>query len=72
MSQANCPIDEFDDASGNYTQLVSVNGQQVSTLSTSSGHALGFGSSVECGAEDCGTIGAHSKSMMMLFKQIFY
>ncbi|KAM5366424.1 hypothetical protein ACJZ2D_010534 [Fusarium nematophilum] len=52
-------IDKFDDASGNYTQYVSINGQEVSTLSTSSGHAQGWGSAVECGAEDCGTIGAH-------------
>ncbi|KAM5349525.1 hypothetical protein ACJ41O_006030 [Fusarium nematophilum] len=50
---------KFDDASGNYTQYVSINGQEVSTLSTSSGHAQGWGSAVECGAEDCGTIGAH-------------
>ncbi|KAK7402697.1 hypothetical protein QQX98_011561 [Neonectria punicea] len=50
---------KFDDASGNYTQIVSVNGQQVSTLSTSDGHAQGFGSSVECAEENCGTVPAH-------------
>ena len=51
--------DKFDDASGNYTQSVLLNGKQVSELSTSSGHAEGFGSSVECGAEDCGSMPAH-------------
>ncbi|KAF9874221.1 hypothetical protein CkaCkLH20_08204 [Colletotrichum karsti] len=51
---------KFDDASGNYTQTVSLNGKAVHTLSTSDGHAQGWGSSVECAAEDCGTVGAHS------------
>ncbi|KPM36570.1 hypothetical protein AK830_g10002 [Neonectria ditissima] len=50
---------KFDDDSGNYTQIVSVNGQEVSTLSTSDGHAQGFGSSVECAEENCGTVPAH-------------
>ncbi|POS73279.1 hypothetical protein DHEL01_v208325 [Diaporthe helianthi] len=50
---------KFDDASGNYTQTVSVNGEVVSTLSTSSGRAQGWGSCVECAAEDCGTVPAH-------------
>ncbi|KAF6823872.1 hypothetical protein CPLU01_11181 [Colletotrichum plurivorum] len=51
---------KFDDASGNYTQTVSINDKVVSTLSTKDGHAQGWGSAVECGAEDCGTVGAHS------------
>ncbi|KAF2475497.1 uncharacterized protein BDR25DRAFT_382518 [Lindgomyces ingoldianus] len=51
---------KFDDASGNYTQTVSVNGKQVATLSTSDGHAQGWGSAVECAANDCGTVPAHS------------
>ncbi|KNG51762.1 hypothetical protein DDE82_008453 [Stemphylium lycopersici] len=50
---------KFDDASGNYTQIVSINGRQVSTLSTDDGHAQGWGSSVECAEENCGTVGAH-------------
>ncbi|EMR67295.1 hypothetical protein UCREL1_5709 [Eutypa lata UCREL1] len=50
----------FDDASGNYTQLVSINGEQVATLSTSSGQAQGWGSAVECAEENCGTVAAHS------------
>ncbi|EEU42606.1 uncharacterized protein NECHADRAFT_84034 [Fusarium vanettenii 77-13-4] len=51
---------KFDDSTQEYVQYVSINGQQVSTLSTSKGHhAMGWGSAVECGAEDCGSIGAH-------------
>jgi hypothetical protein len=59
------PIDKFDDASGNYTQTVSVNGKTVSTLSTSDGHAQGWGSSVECAEDNCGTVGAHSKLILL-------
>ncbi|KAF7555241.1 hypothetical protein G7Z17_g2300 [Cylindrodendrum hubeiense] len=51
---------KFDDSTGNYTQTVSVNGKTVSTLSTSDGHAQGWGSAVECAEENCGTVGAHS------------
>ncbi|PYH42244.1 uncharacterized protein BP01DRAFT_405213 [Aspergillus saccharolyticus JOP 1030-1] len=51
---------KFDDASGNYTQTVLINGQTVSTLSTSDGHAQGWGSAVECAEDNCGTVGAHS------------
>ncbi|QGI78481.1 hypothetical protein CEK25_005210 [Fusarium fujikuroi] len=51
---------KYDASAQEYVQYVSINGKQVSTLSTSKGHeAMGFGSSVECGASDCGTIGAH-------------
>lgn len=53
-------IDEYDDNSGNYTQTVLVNGEAVSTLSTSDGKGQGWGSAVECGAEDCGTVPAHT------------
>ncbi|KAF9887947.1 hypothetical protein FE257_009469 [Aspergillus nanangensis] len=53
---------KFDDASGNYTQTVSVNGNTVSTLSTSDGQAQGWGSAVECAESNCGTVGAHSWS----------
>ncbi|KEY78265.1 hypothetical protein BA78_7861 [Aspergillus fumigatus] len=52
--------DKYDDSSRNYTQTLSVNGQVVSTLSTSDGYAQGWGSAVECAATDCGTVGAHS------------
>ncbi|CAI7634607.1 hypothetical protein N7533_004704 [Penicillium manginii] len=51
---------KFDDASGNYTQIAQINNKTVSTISTSSGHAQGWGSSVECAEENCGTVGAHS------------
>ncbi|KAJ0159638.1 hypothetical protein CTA2_9364 [Colletotrichum tanaceti] len=51
---------KFDDATQNYTQTVSINNKVVSTLSTKDGEAQGWGSAVECAAEDCGTIGAHS------------
>ncbi|PYI25864.1 hypothetical protein BO86DRAFT_383170 [Aspergillus japonicus CBS 114.51] len=51
---------KFDDASGNYTQTVQINGKTISTLSTSDGHAQGWGSAVECAENNCGTVGAHS------------
>lgn len=52
---------KFDDASGNYTQIVSINGKAVAELSTSDGHAQGWGSAVECAEENCGTMPAHCK-----------
>lgn len=50
----------YDADTGNYTQDVIVDGSIVSTLSTSDGTALGWGSAVECAAEDCGTVPAHT------------
>ncbi|KAI5917763.1 hypothetical protein F4810DRAFT_716157 [Camillea tinctor] len=50
---------KYDDATGNYTQTVSINGDVVATLSTSDGYAQGWGSAVECAEENCGTVGAH-------------
>ncbi|KAI7975556.1 hypothetical protein EIK77_005922 [Talaromyces pinophilus] len=52
--------DKYDDTTGNYTQTVLVNGNTVSTLSTSDGHAQGWGSAVECAETNCGTVPAHS------------
>ncbi|KAI6844665.1 hypothetical protein KC352_g922 [Hortaea werneckii] len=52
--------DEYQDDSGNYTQTVSLNGNVVSTLSTSDGYAQGWGSAVECAETNCGTVPAHS------------
>ncbi|KAF2638842.1 hypothetical protein P280DRAFT_430296 [Massarina eburnea CBS 473.64] len=49
----------FSDSTGNYTQYVLLNGNQVSTLSTEDGQAQGFGSAVECAATDCGSMPAH-------------
>ncbi|GAM33316.1 hypothetical protein TCE0_003f00128 [Talaromyces pinophilus] len=51
---------KYDDTTGNYTQTVLVNGNTVSTLSTSDGHAQGWGSAVECAETNCGTVPAHS------------
>ncbi|KAI1821304.1 hypothetical protein F4861DRAFT_542064 [Xylaria intraflava] len=51
---------KFDDATQNYTQTVSINGNVVATLSTSDAHAQGWGSAVECAATDCGTVPAHT------------
>ncbi|KAH8651928.1 hypothetical protein BGZ60DRAFT_533799 [Tricladium varicosporioides] len=51
---------KYDDTTRNYTQTVVVNGKTVSTLSTSDGHAQGFGTAVECAETNCGTVGAHS------------
>lgn len=41
---------------------MSLNGNTVSTLSTSDGHAQGWGSAVECAENNCGTMPAHSES----------
>ncbi|KAJ4386009.1 hypothetical protein N0V93_008900 [Gnomoniopsis smithogilvyi] len=49
----------YSTTTGNYTQTLSLNGVVVSTLSTSDGYAEGWGSAVECAAEDCGTVPAH-------------
>jgi hypothetical protein len=35
--------DKYGDSTGNYTQTVLVNGQTISTLSTSDGYARGWG-----------------------------
>ncbi|KAH7128104.1 hypothetical protein B0J11DRAFT_566788 [Dendryphion nanum] len=51
---------KYDDKTGNYTQTVSLNGQQKHTLSTKDGHAMGWGSAVECAENNCGTVPAHS------------
>lgn len=58
-------VDKFDDATKNYTQTVLINGAQVSTLSTEDGHAQGWGSAVECAENNCGTVPAHSKSILL-------
>lgn len=56
-----CPADVFNDDTSKYDQTVFLNGKQVSTLSTSSGQAQGWGTAVECQAQACtGTALAHS------------
>lgn len=54
-------VDQYVASTGNYTQTVSLNGAVVSTLSTSDGEAEGWGSAVECAADNCGTVPAHRK-----------
>ncbi|KAI1362715.1 hypothetical protein F5Y08DRAFT_311245 [Xylaria arbuscula] len=50
----------YNDGTGKYDQTVSINGQVVSTLSTSSGNAEGWGTAVECQVDACtGTVAAH-------------
>lgn len=53
--------DNFNDATGNYTQTVLLNGRIVSTLSTSDGRAQGWGSAVERAEDNCGTVAAHCR-----------
>lgn len=54
--------DVFNDSTSKYDQTVYLNGKSVSTLSTTSGQAQGWGTAVECQAQACdGTAKAHSK-----------
>ncbi|KAI9931989.1 hypothetical protein ASPWEDRAFT_171883 [Aspergillus wentii DTO 134E9] len=51
---------EYNDSTSKYDQTVSINGEVVSTLSTSSGHAQGWGTAVECQDDACkSTAAAH-------------
>ncbi|KAL3479595.1 hypothetical protein BJX99DRAFT_221906 [Aspergillus californicus] len=50
----------YNDSTGEYDQTVSINGEVVSTLSTSSGQAQGWGTAVECQDDACkSTVAAH-------------
>ncbi|BCR99732.1 uncharacterized protein AKAW2_50074S [Aspergillus luchuensis] len=51
---------KFDGSTGSYTQTVLINGKTASTLSTSDGKALGWGSAVEYAEDNCDTVGDHS------------
>ncbi|KAH0264858.1 hypothetical protein KCU91_g11790, partial [Aureobasidium melanogenum] len=51
---------KYDEASGNTTQTVSVEGKIVSTLSTKSGKAIGFGTAEEAQNEFKGVVYEHS------------
>ncbi|KAH0334464.1 hypothetical protein KCU81_g9443, partial [Aureobasidium melanogenum] len=51
---------KYDEASGNTTQTVSVEGKIVSTLSTRSGKAIGFGTAEEAQNEFKGVVYEHS------------
>ncbi|PYH92420.1 hypothetical protein BO71DRAFT_383640 [Aspergillus ellipticus CBS 707.79] len=44
---------KYNDSTEKYDQTVSINGEVVSTLSTSSGQAQGFGTAVECQDNAC-------------------
>ncbi|KAF2443279.1 hypothetical protein P171DRAFT_521874 [Karstenula rhodostoma CBS 690.94] len=48
--------DNYNDATTNFDQTVSVNGVKVSTLSTKSGHGAGRGTAMECQQANCGTV----------------
>ncbi|KAF2439480.1 hypothetical protein P171DRAFT_422043 [Karstenula rhodostoma CBS 690.94] len=50
---------KYNDATAEYDQTVAVDGTVVSTISTDSGKALGFGTAVECQQAACGTVPAH-------------
>ncbi|RSM19649.1 hypothetical protein CDV31_001536 [Fusarium ambrosium] len=50
----------YNDSTGKYDQTVTVAGSVISSLSTSSGHAEGWGTAVECQDDACvGTVAAH-------------
>ncbi|GKZ98406.1 hypothetical protein AnigIFM59636_003003 [Aspergillus niger] len=51
---------KFDGSTGSYTQTVLINDKTASTLSTSDGKALGWGSAIECAEDNCDTVGDHS------------
>ncbi|GAB7354929.1 hypothetical protein MBLNU459_g5553t1 [Dothideomycetes sp. NU459] len=51
---------KYNDSTSKTDQTVSINGDLVSTLSTSSGHAQGWGTAVECQDDACSsTVPAH-------------
>jgi hypothetical protein len=50
---------KYNDATAKYDQTVSVDGTVVSSLSTDSGKAQGWGTAVECQQAACGTVPAH-------------
>ncbi|KAM6510114.1 hypothetical protein FALCPG4_017741 [Fusarium falciforme] len=56
----NMMLDVYNDATSKYDQTVTVGGSVISSLSTSSGHAEGWGTAVECQDDACvGTVAAH-------------
>ena len=54
--------DKYDESSGNTTQTVSIDGTTVSTLSTKSGKAIGWGTAEEAQDNYTGAIAQHSKT----------
>ncbi|KAG0152882.1 hypothetical protein PDIDSM_2687 [Penicillium digitatum] len=52
---------KYNDETGNFDQTVYINGEVVSTLSTNSGQAQGWGTAVECQDDACdSTTAAHA------------
>ncbi|KAI7262357.1 hypothetical protein KC345_g9452 [Hortaea werneckii] len=47
---------KYNDQTSQYDQTVSLNGEAVSRLSTSSGRAQGWGTAIECQQSACGTL----------------
>ena len=52
---------KYNDSTEKYDQTVSLNGAVVSKLSTTSGHAQGWGTAVECQSAACGYVPGHSE-----------
>jgi hypothetical protein len=52
-------IDKYNDGTAKYDQTVSLDGTVVSTISTDSGKAQGWGTAVECQQAACGLVPAH-------------
>ncbi|KAI6873110.1 hypothetical protein KC343_g1406 [Hortaea werneckii] len=50
---------KYNDQTSQYDQTVSLNGEVVSRLSTSSGRAQGWGTAIECQQSACGTVPSH-------------
>ncbi|GAB1732879.1 hypothetical protein NU195Hw_g7732t1 [Hortaea werneckii] len=50
---------KYNDQTSQYDQTVSLNGEAVSRLSTSSGRAQGLGTAIECQQSACGTVPSH-------------
>lgn len=55
--------DTYNDDDGLYHQEVSINGEVVSTINSSSGLAQGWGTATECTTAACGTLPSHSMSL---------
>ncbi|KAK0435549.1 hypothetical protein EV421DRAFT_1892531 [Armillaria borealis] len=61
---ANTPVTinyKYDESTESYTQKVTVNGEVISTITTSDGKAIGWGTAVECQDDACnGTSTTHT------------
>ncbi|KAL5456072.1 hypothetical protein PMIN07_006806 [Paraphaeosphaeria minitans] len=59
VTNLSCRSDKYNDATAKYDQDVSLDGTVVSTISTDSGKAQGWGTAIECQQAACGTVPAH-------------